>query len=284
MSFEVQEFPTGTMYFGDCLEILPTLGKGVAEVCVTSPPYNLAKTKANTTWVAKKGYRKGKSPHVTSSANKDAWYEDSTPEWVYQGQQKTLIENLIRSCRSSVFYNHRVRYAWSSAYQTKPPSKIHHPMNWVGDFPIWCEIIWDRRTVGSPAVNRYLSRDERIYQIGRPLKWHNGFGLSTVWQIAPTASKNKHVCAFPEELVERCILPTTDEGDVVIDPYMGSGTTALVAIRHKRRFIGIENCRKSFDLACSRIENETKLPGMGTRGADVRQQTFYELSELGGNK
>lgn len=285
MSFEVQEFPTGTMYFGDCLEVLPTLGKNAAEVCVTSPPYNLTKQKANTTWVAKQGYRKGRSPYVTSSTNKDDWYEDSTPEWIYQGQQKTLIQQLLKSCRSSIFYNHKVRYAWASPDPCKPPSNIHHPMNWLCNFPIWCEIIWDRRTVGSPAVNRYMSRDERIYQIARPLKWKNGFGLSTVWEIAPSVSKGTgHVCAFPAELVERCILPTTEEGDTVIDPYMGSGTTALVAMQYGRRFIGIENCRRSFDLACERIEKAVKLPGMGTRRATPHQQTFHDLSIGGDNE
>jgi DNA modification methylase len=126
-------------------------------------------------------------------------------------------------------------------------------MHWLGRFPIWCEIIWDRCGIGNPT-RRYHSQDERIYQIGKPRKWKNSeLKLTNIWKFPPSRNDG-HVCTFPEKLVENCILPTTDPGDVVIDPYMGSGTTAIVAIKNGRRFIGIESNREYFDFACSRIE------------------------------
>jgi DNA modification methylase len=77
-------------------------------------------------------------------------------------------------------------------------------------------------------------------------------GYTTVWNIPP--SKNEgHVCTFPEELVERCLLMCSDENDIVLDPFMGSGTTGKVAKRLNRKFIGVEKDEKYFEIAQKRI-------------------------------
>ena len=232
-----------TLYNGDCLEILPTLDKNSAEIAVTSPPYNLCKTYSNSEASNTSRYMKKKY---------EEWYDDELPEWQYQGQQQTVIHELIRICKSSVFYNHKIRYAWHSQNVYRTPTNMLHPLDWLDKFPIWCEIIWDRCGIGNPS-RRYHISDERIYQIGKPIKWYV-LGLNNIWRIPP--SKNVgHVCTFPEKLVENCILPTTDKNDVVIDPYMGAGTTGIVCARHDRKFIGIEKDEKYFDIACKRIEN-----------------------------
>lgn len=56
------------------------------------------------------------------------------------------------------------------------------------------------------------------------------------------ASKERttHPAQFPEALVERCVLVSTNENDIILDPFMGSGTTAKVAISHGRRVVGFE--------------------------------------------
>jgi site-specific DNA-methyltransferase (adenine-specific) len=244
MDFETRQFKNGIMILGDCQEVLKTLDKNSVEVCVTSPPYNLCKryTNYNSTKTSK-----------SMSEKFEKWYDDELSEWEYQGQQQSVIHSLMRVCKSSIFYNHKVRFAWHNRNIFRTESNIHHPMHWLDKFPIWCEIIWDRCGIGNPT-RRYHSQDERIYQIGKPKKWDNSeLKLTNIWKFPP--SKNKgHVCTFPEKLVENCIFPTTESGDVVLDPYMGSGTTAIVAINNGRRFIGIESNREYFELACSRIQ------------------------------
>jgi DNA modification methylase len=54
-------------------------------------------------------------------------------------------------------------------------------------------------------------------------------------------------------------MPTTEEGDTVIDPFLGSGTTAVVALKNDRRFIGIEKDEEYFEMACANIEQAEKL-------------------------
>lgn len=188
----------------------------------------------------------------------DRWYSDDMPEWEYQGWQQSVIHSLLRVCASSIFYNHKVRFAWHNRNIFRSESNLHHPMDWLWRFPIWCEIVWDRCGIGNPS-RRYHVQEERVYQIQKPRKWNNEMGLSNVWRFPPSRNEG-HVCEFPEKLVENCIFPTTEKGDTIIDPFLGSGTTALVALKHNRRFIGIEKDQGYFDLACSKVsELEKKI-------------------------
>lgn len=63
--------------------------------------------------------------------------------------------------------------------------------------------------------------------------------MRSVWNMATTASGGvTHYAKFPNELAERCILCGTAEGDVVLDPFVGSGTSCRVANRYGRQYIG----------------------------------------------
>lgn len=79
--------------------------------------------------------------------------------------------------------------------------------------------------------------------------------VSSIWQIPP-APKNGHPTPKPLKLMERIIATTTNFDDIVLDPMMGSGTTAIACLKLGRKFIGIEQEKKWFDLAQSLIEKE----------------------------
>ena len=82
--------------------------------------------------------------------------------------------------------------------------------------------------------------------------FNNPGKMSSVWQIPP-ARPNFHVTPKPEELMRRIIEATSNEGDIVLDPMMGSGTTGVACVNLKREFIGIEMDEKYFKLAQGRI-------------------------------
>jgi DNA modification methylase len=62
----------------------------------------------------------------------------------------------------------------------------------------------------------------------------------SVWTIATRPYKGAHFATFPETLVEPCVLAGSRPGDIVMDPFMGSGTTAAVAVKHGRQYLGCE--------------------------------------------
>lgn len=73
--------------------------------------------------------------------------------------------------------------------------------------------------------------------------WENQTGTRnarSVWTIAPAPYPEAHFATFPPALAERCILAGSRPGDVVLDPFAGAGTTALVALRLRRQAIAIE--------------------------------------------
>lgn len=83
--------------------------------------------------------------------------------------------------------------------------------------------------------------------------FNNPGKMSSVWQIPP-AKANGHETPKPEELLRRIILATSNEGDTVLDPMMGSGTTGVVCREFRRKFVGIEKEPKYYEMAKERIE------------------------------
>lgn len=87
-----------------------------------------------------------------------------------------------------------------------------------------------------------------------------------VWTVSTKGFKGAHFAVFPEKLVEPCILAGCPEGGVVIDPFMGSGTTGAVAVRNGRGFIGIDINPSYVEIAAARIESAGQSAQDGTGG------------------
>jgi len=85
----------------------------------------------------------------------------------------------------------------------------------------------------------------------------NGRNCRTVWKVNTRNYKGAHFATFPPELIRRPILAGTAEGDTVLDPFMGAGTTAVVARQHGRKYIGIELNPEYIKLAEERLANES---------------------------
>ena len=106
----------------------------------------------------------------------------------------------------------------------------------------------------NPNDKRIRKRIENGSKGTRLYDWFNDI------QLVKNVSKEKteHPCQVPVELMERIILLTTNEGDLVVDPFMGSGTTAIACINTNRRFIGFEIDEKYCRIANDRIKTLNK--------------------------
>jgi adenine-specific DNA-methyltransferase len=89
--------------------------------------------------------------------------------------------------------------------------------------------------------------------------------------------KTQHPCQFPVELIERLVLSLTNEGDWILDPFMGTGTTLIAAIRHGRRGVGAEIVPDYVQLARERIQQEVE----GTLRTRPMDKPVYDPVQAG---
>jgi site-specific DNA-methyltransferase (adenine-specific) len=108
---------------------------------------------------------------------------------------------------------------------------------------------------GKNAGNSNL-HDARWDQAFHP----KGRNKRTVWEIPLGKFRDAHFAVYPEKLVEICILASTREGDYVLDPFAGSGTTGVVAYKLVRNFTGIELVDKYQSMAQKRIDELSVQP------------------------
>lgn len=216
----------------DCLEGFKSIEDNSIDLIVTSPPYN--KTFFNG---GKRAVNKGNSIWKGYTVDYDST-EDNMPIEEYEKWMIAVLQECYRVIKpnGSIFFNHKpIRYK----------NKIYHPMNFIlkSGLDIYQEIIWNRKNSPNIRKDLLLPCTERIYWMtkGKPIFYKERLSekfRSEVWDII--AKKNEHPAPFPEELVYNCLISTTNENDIVLDPFMGSGTTAIVAKKNNRRYIGFE--------------------------------------------
>lgn len=128
------------------------------------------------------------------------------------------------------------------------------------------EIIWNKPNCQPESVrdrptrsHEYLflfSKSERYYYDVNALRGPNGRRIRTVWNVNTSPIPNAHFATFPIALIKPCILTTSHDNDFVLDPFLGSGTTGLAAIKSNRRFIGIELNPRYCAMAMKRIQGK----------------------------
>ena len=238
-----------TLHLGDCVTILPTLPR--ADIVVTSPPYNTLPTSA-----------KASGLHAERKSGVNLWlekaangYADQKPEPEYQAWLNGILLACADRAKGLVWVNHKVRYRDCEAI---------HPARMI-PLPIYAEVIWNRG--GSMALNckRFAPSHEGIWAFGAPHYWdYRNNTLMSVWNV-PHAQRdggNDHPCPYPESVVRPLIESSCPPGGIVLDPFMGSGTTGCAAVKTGRQFVGIEIEQRWFDLACRRISDAMARPDL----------------------
>lgn len=128
---------------------------------------------------------------------------------------------------------------------------------------------WGGPTITQPSDTKYAEATangfagaaEALSRPGR--EWNaypeGGRNIRTVWEIPTKPYSEAHFAAFPEELVRRCLLAGCPDGGTVLDPFGGSGTTALVARKHARKSVLIELNPEYCELAAKRLQQLSLL-------------------------
>ena len=229
-----------TIKKGDVVSELKKLKDESIDLIVTSPPYNLK----NSTGNGMKDGRGGKwSKAALINGYKD--YDDNMPHHLYVEWQRECLTEMYRVLKDdgAIFYNHKWRVQGGL---------LQDRQDIVEGFPVRQIIIWRRK--GGINFNKgyFLPTYEVIYLIAKKnfvlAKGANSFG--DIWEFGQEM-KNEHPAPFPVALIERVILSTNAK--TVMDPFMGSGTTAVAAKRLGRDYFGIELSEEYCKLARKRL-------------------------------
>ncbi|MGI9461674.1 MAG: DNA-methyltransferase [Alphaproteobacteria bacterium] len=201
---------------GNSLQLLQDLPNNLFDAGVTSPPYNKQENKKG--WLVK---------NVKYDNASDKKNENN-----YQSEQIAVLNELYRIIKpgGSFFYNHKIR--WEKG-------DMLHPIAWLSktNWTIRQEIIWDRIIAANIRGWRFWQIDERIYWLYKPKNNHKigdelesrHAKMTSVWRFPPER-KNGHPAPFPLLLPLRCLYSVMpNKNGLVIDPYVGSGTTLVAA-------------------------------------------------------
>lgn len=231
-----------TLYLGDVRDVLPALADNSAGVCFTSPPYNLGEGMED-----KGGLRVGHSGSKWGQRKlRDGYgeYADNMPYSDYRDWQRETLSQLWRICSGAIFYNHKPRVV-----------KRECRLPFFCDIPLRQVVIWDRASGFNAMSGAFAPMCEWILLYAKPdwsLRDKGASMIGDVWRISPTPDA-EHPASFPVALPQRAIQACADE--IILDPFMGVGSTGIAAQREGRRFIGIERDKRYFEIACRRIED-----------------------------
>lgn len=259
------------LYRGDRLELLRQIPDGSASLIVTSPPYNIGKT-----------YERHQLPlgdYLDEQARTIAACVRVLREG---GSLCWQVSNYVR--RGEIFPLDTLLYAFFKAHGLKLRNRVvwhyEHGLNSQKRFSGRYEtIMWftrgdDYRFRLDPVRVPQKYPGKLAYKgpkRGRPSGNPLGKNPGDVW-IIPNVKHNHpektiHPCQFPVELVERLILALTDEGDLVVDPYLGVGSSAVASVIHGRRVAGSDIERRYITIARRRVleaaEGRLRIRPMG---------------------
>lgn len=242
------ESSRGKLYHADCLDVLPLIPDKSVDLVLTDPPYNISKENDN------RDRSKLNSPIMRRSSplkyDFGDWdnlgrqeFLDFTKQWLLLSIEKLILNGTIIS-----FFN-KEDISFLGCVAKEKNIRTRTIISWHKTNPV-------------PSFRQvnYLSACEFIW-LGSYEKWKFNFGYQKdMHNFFETGNSSgygvtEHPTEKPISLLTWLIKNHTDENDLILDPFLGSGTTAVAAEDLNRRWIGIEKEEKYCELAAKRIEN-----------------------------
>lgn len=272
--------PLDKLFHADCLDVLPGLPEAYVDLVVTSPPYADSRKKTYG-GVRADDYVEWFLP-ITSQLfrvlKNSGSFVLNIKERVVGGERHTYVLELIMAMRKQ-------GWLWTEEY-------VWHKKNcYPGKWPNRFRDSWERCLHFTKQAQFKMFQDEVRVPMGKwaekrlrklsvtdkkrdESKVLSGFGKNVsnwigrewayptnVLHLATECANRKHSATFPVALPEWFIRLFTEEGDVVLDPFVGSGTTAIACLNLGRHFLGIELQGEYFKLASEAVrDRQIHLP------------------------
>ena len=210
------------IYNEDCLEGMKRIPDNTVDLVVTDPPYCIG---------------------TTSNGQKGSWTDNNLIRPFFDA----YFRELKRVCKEkSELY---INTDWRTYPFLYPIMQKH--------FNIKNLIVWDYEWIKAGSHYRF-SHEFIIYAIQGDVKRKFSASERDVWRIRPinfTSKEKLHNAQKPLELVQKMIVNSSNKGDIILDTFMGSGTTAVACIENNRNYIGFEIDENYYQTAMQRIED-----------------------------
>lgn len=243
---------------GDCLDVMKTFDNECIDLTVTSPPYDNLRTyngySFNFEGIAKELYRVTKDGGIVVWVVGDATINGSETgtsfkQALYFKEIGFNLHDTMIYEKDGIAFPDKNRYQQSFEYMFVLSKGKPKCLNLIADKK---NVSFGRKVTGT--VRNPDGSTQKMACFGQDIK---EFGIRwNIWKFATNKGnvKEKHPAMFPLELAKDHIISWSNEGDTVLDCFLGSGTTGLVAKQLGRKFIGIEISKEYCDIAKERIE------------------------------
>ena len=249
---------TPVLACADNLDFLKSVPDGLCKLIVTSPPYNLGKV-----------YEARSSLDEYCEAQEQVLQEclrvlhpQGSICWqvgnYVQNGEIVPLDTLMWPIFRDLGLKLRNRIIWHFGHGlhcTKRLSGRYETINW---WTLNDDYTWNLDAIRVPSKypnKRYFKGPNAGKLSGNP----KGKNPTDVWEFPNVKNnhpeKTVHPCQFPVELVERLVLSLTDEGDTVLDPYMGVGSSVIAALMHNRDAYGCDIVSEYVDIAWQRVDD-----------------------------
>jgi site-specific DNA-methyltransferase (adenine-specific) len=240
----VERIGDATLYLGDMLDVLPTIS-GVDAV-ITDPPYSSGgMVRGDRAAGTKQKYLQ------SDSGNHEKLHEfsgDNRDQRGFHFWSALWSSAAMRASKSGA-----VACFFTDWRQLPISTDYMQAGGWV-----WRGVVpWAKPTY-RPQMGRFGAQCEYlVWGSNGPMPVERGVGCLPGFFDQASPQQREHVTQKPTDLMEE-IVEIVPAGSLVLDPFMGSGTTGVACMKHGRRFIGVELTVEHFDIACRRIEEAYK--------------------------
>lgn len=250
-----------TLFYGDCIDFIKQIPDNSVQLVITSPPYNIGKEYEKRkslenyinfqSIVIKECYR------VLNLEGSICWqvgnYVDNSSIIPLDIVLYPIFESLGMKMRNRIIW-----HFGHGLHASKRFSGRYETIIWLTKSDKYYFNLDPVRVPQKYPNKKYFKGSKRGQLSCNP----QGKNPSDIWEIPNVKSnhveKTEHPCQFPVELVERLILSMSKENDLILDPFIGVGTTAIASLLHNRKCAGSEVEKKYLDIALKRIEVYSK--------------------------
>jgi DNA modification methylase len=257
------------VHLGDCIEIMKTLPDKSVDLIFADPPFNIGiKYDVYNDNIPYEDYYNWSKIWI-----KEAYrlLKNNGTIYVAIGDEFSAEINIILKKIGFYFRNWIIWYYTFGQSQRKKFNRAHtHILYFTKDKE---RFIFNDKDIRVPSARQLIYKDKRANPLGKI--------PDDVWQFSRVCGTfkeriGKHPCQMPEDLLELIIKTSSNQGDLVLDPFGGTGTTSVVAKRLKRNFITMEISKEYYDVILKRLDGKVSDIKGKVKNESENKRTLFD--------